>query len=330
MSPQEAAQKILAGQLVVFPTETVYGLGALASDQDAVRRIFEAKGRPAHNPLILHIADHEQLDELVHEVSPAAKKLIDCFWPGPLTICFKKKSTVSDLISGGLDTVCVRRPSHPLAHEFLTAVGKPVAAPSANISGKPSTTTSEDARKQLESKGVYFLDGGKTPLGIESTIVDCSGESVVLLRPGSITMEQLEQVLGEKVLDASEPSSVDHVRSPGQLLEHYAPQGELFVLYGSNEKRKGWMDHHVKTPSEWVLGTLSDQAPALSFKAVYFLTPAETDLHAYAAELYAFLNWCDQNDARHILLELPGSSDPLLPSLLNRLKKASRGHIISV
>jgi len=327
MSPQEAARKILEGKLVVFPTETVYGLGALSDNDEAVKKIFTVKGRPSHNPLILHIAENEQLEALVRRVSPAAQQLIDRFWPGPLTICFQKTDRVSDLVSAGLSTVCIRRPDHPIAHEFLSAVGKPVAAPSANISGKPSTTTYDDARAQLESKDVLFLEGGKTPLGLESTIVDCSGDKVKLLRPGSISRYELDQVLGNELEDHSAPA--DHISSPGQLLAHYAPAGKLIVLHGSRERRTAWIHEQIPHPSEWVLGTFADADDRPFFKC-YFLSDSEEQIASYASQLYAFLNWCDREKAENILLELPETPDPLIESIVNRLEKASRGHIVKV
>jgi len=326
MNPQEAAQKLFQGELVVFPTETVYGLGALASDDRAVLRIFQAKGRPPQNPLILHIADNEQLKDLTSEIPASAQKLIDHFWPGPLTICFKKSEKVSTLISAGLSTVCVRRPDHAIAREFLKSVGQAVAAPSANISGKPSTTTYEDARRQLEEKGVLFLDGGTTPLGIESTIIDCSEDTLKLLRPGSVSRDQIEDVLGGKIMVESEASSA-FVTSPGQLLEHYAPSGELVVLFGAKAQRDDWIQQHIEDPSEWHLGTFSEISRH-SFLDTFFLAEKERDLTSYAAKIYAFLNWSDLKNAKKILLELPNSTDPIVPTLLNRLQKASRGHIL--
>jgi len=326
MTSSEAAQKLLSGALVVFPTETVYGLGALASNDQAVRKIFEVKGRPSHNPLILHIADNSQLQELVREIPPHAQKLMERFWPGPLTICFKKSNKVSDLVSAGLPTVCIRQPDHPAAQELLKEAGEAIAAPSANLSGKPSTTSFEHAKEQLKQKGVYFLDGGKTPLGLESTVVDCSTETVRLLRPGMVSRTDLEECLRETIEDHSK-ASPDHISSPGQLLEHYAPQGELMVVYGDAAQRKKWIE--ALPGSADVLGTFADSSPAFQGKK-YELADTEANLQAYASELYFFLNWCDQEQAKKIILELPASSDPLIPALLNRLEKASRGHIVSL
>lgn len=327
MKVSEAAQKLLMGELVVFPTETVYGLGALASNEQAVRKIFEVKGRPAKNPLILHIAENDQLQDLVSEISPAAKKLIEHFWPGPLTICFKKSKHVSDLVTAGLPTVCVRRPDHDLAQQLLTLVGQPVAAPSANLSGRPSTTTFSDAKSQLEKKGVFFLDGENSPLGLESTIVDCSGKKVKLLRPGVIAKNDLERILAEEIDDETIASD-DRVTSPGQLLQHYAPAGELTVIFGNKQLRIKWISENIANPSEWVLGTFADEDTAIAKK--YLMADTDSDLETYAAELYRFLNWCDREQAKKILLELPKSNHRLQASLLNRLEKASGKRIIEL
>lgn len=324
MTAQEAAQKILSGELTVFPTETVYGIGALMSDERAVQKIFEAKGRPSKNPLIVHIAEVKQLDALVTEVPSAAKKLIEAFWPGPLTICFPKTKQVPDAVTAGLPTVCVRMPNHRLAQQFLREVGKPVAAPSANLSGRPSTTTFEDAKRQLAEKGVHFLDGGSTPLGIESTVVDCSREPVRLLRPGIISQRDIEEILGAPLIDES---NGEKISSPGQLLEHYAPQGHLTVLFGTRQQRREWIHQHGNGATLGYVGTL----PGLSPDALtYQLCQEEKDLETFAARLYEFLNWCDQESAKKIVLELPKSDHPLLPALLNRLEKASRGRILTM
>jgi len=325
MNIQEASKKLLAGDLVVFPTETVYGLGALANNDEAVQKIFDVKGRPAINPLIVHIADEEQLRALVSEIPETAKILMKRFWPGPLTICFRKSDKVSGLVTAGLPTVCVRRPDHAVAQQLLELVGVPVAAPSANLSGKPSTTTFDDAKKQLEKKGVFFLDGGASPLGLESTVVDCSRTPVRVLRPGAIDKAALEEALGEGVVEES--SSIT-ISSPGQLLDHYAPTGQLTVLFGAREARRAWISSQASSAgAELALGIVGN----LSTDAAHFLLAEdENDLPTYAQRLYRFLNWCDERGADKIILELPAGHHALLPALLNRLEKASRGHIVTL
>jgi|CXWL01.1.fsa_nt_gi L-threonylcarbamoyladenylate synthase len=325
MNIQEAAKKLLAGELVVFPTETVYGLGALISNDAAVKKIFAVKGRPSINPLIVHIADPLQLKMLVQEIPAAAQKLMEAFWPGPLTICFKKSSLVSDLVTAGLSTVCIRNPSHPMAHELLQSVNKPIAAPSANLSGRPSTTNFLDAKKQLEQQGVSILDGGASPLGLESTVIDCSNENIRLLRPGTITQQDLERALGEEIVDASNSQKIS---SPGQLLEHYAPHGNLQVICGQPEERHQWITKQSFPSGSTITYGIIGKTGSNPDKKSFLMAENDRDLATYAARLYQFLNWCDQEHSTHIILELPCSSDPLLKTLLNRLQKASRGNIV--
>lgn len=326
MTIQAAVNEILSGSLVVFSTETVYGLGALASNDEAVKRIFEIKGRPRHNPLILHIAANEQLDDLVQEIPETAKKLIAKFWPGPLTICFKKSEKVSDLVTANLATVCIRRPAHETTSEFLKKINEAVAAPSANLSGNPSTTTFADAKKQLEDKGVYFLDGADSVLGLESTIVDCSTEQIKLLRPGFIGVKELEAVLGEKILDESGEKKIS---SPGQLLAHYAPSGDLTVLLGDRKKRRQWFsDQKFDAKKKYAFGIVGKKFDLPG--KLFVLSESESDLNAYAAKLYQFLNYCDQIKAEQIFLELPDTVHPLLFPLINRLEKASRDNVFKL
>lgn len=324
MNPHTAAERLKAGDLVVFPTETVYGIGALASNDKAVNHIFKVKGRPQHNPLILHIAHKEQLSELVTEVPKSAQKLIETFWPGPLTICFRKSDKVSEVVTAGLPTVCVRNPDHPIAHDILKEVGEAVAAPSANLSGKPSTTRYEDAKRQLENKGVFFIEGGETTIGLESTVVDCTKEQVRILRPGSVSKVQLEECLKDDVLieDIN-----DQVASPGQLLEHYAPQAELTVIMGSRAARRAWL--HNKDLTDVTLGIVGNQG-SLHADELYCLGN-EGDMKTFANHLYEFLNTCDEVGSKKIYLEFPYlPKDHFFPALLNRLEKASRGNILNV
>jgi L-threonylcarbamoyladenylate synthase len=323
MTTQEAAQKLLNGDLVVFPTETVYGLGALASNDTAVQKIFKVKGRPQHNPLILHIANISQLDKLVKDISQTALKLMDHFWPGPLTICFEKSEAVSDLVTADLPTVCVRMPNHPIAQELLKEVGQAIAAPSANLSGKPSTTSFQDALRQLEQDAVSFIDGGDTPIGLESTVIDCHNDTVTLLRPGSISQEEIESVLGQAL---SSPSENSEIQSPGQLLSHYAPEGNLTVILGEREARREWISNHLRP--DLYLGLIGDPG-SLEDQFHEIMMMDETNLHEYSRRLYSFLNSCDRKHSQEIYLEMPTEeTHPLYQALLNRLKKASNGNII--
>ena len=227
-----ACRILQQGGLVAFPTETVYGLGANALSTEAVARIFRAKGRPADNPLIVHIAKTEQLSGLVTDVPARARLLMERFWPGPLTIVLPKSGRVPDAVSAGLDTVAVRMPSHPAAVRLLSACGLPVAAPSANTSGKPSPTTAQHVLDDLQGKIEAVLDGGSCSVGVESTVVDLTGEMPLLLRPGGITHEELERVLGEVRLNF-EYKEGETPRSPGVKYKHYAPRAEVYIVRGS-------------------------------------------------------------------------------------------------
>ncbi len=322
MNTTQAAQKLLQGELIVFPTETVYGLGAVASNAEAVQKIFEVKGRPQHNPLILHIFDRSQLDELVELVPDTAKNLMDHFWPGPLTICLKKHKNVSDLVTAGLDTVCIRMPDHPIAQELLKKTGEAVAAPSANLSGKPSTTRFKDAVAQLQQDAVYFLDGGNTQIGLESTVIDCSDDRIRVLRPGSISRADIETTLDTKIFHEENTK----ITSPGQLLQHYSPEGKLTVIIGKPEQRREWIQNNVdlKHSHLGLVGSFDEFNPTKH----QYLALTEEDFKSYAQQLYGFLNWCDRQSAQHIYLEFSDFSHPLTYTLLNRLKKASNGNII--
>lgn len=322
VSIARAAEELRKGNLVVFPTETVYGIGALAGNSKAVKKIFQAKGRPQKNPLIVHISSPRELSKLVAEIPEIAKKLMKKYWPGPLTLCFKKSSSLSHFVTAGLSTVCIRCPDHPIARALLKKVAEPLAAPSANLSGRPSATTGEDAKHHFKNrKGIFFLEGGASSLGLESTILDVSTKKPTLLRPGVISKEALEKFLGQKVII---PSS-KRISSPGQLLKHYAPKGKLIVLQGSLGKRRKWITHHVRPTSKTVIGVIGKP---ISGYDCWILSPSEKGYQLYGKNLYRFLNWCDEKMATSIFLELSSSHSDLLPALLNRLQKASRGRIV--
>ena len=235
---EKAADIIKNGGLVAFPTETVYGLGANALDADASKKIYEAKGRPSDNPLIAHIASLDTLEEIVEDVSDVAKKLIDKFWPGPMTLIFNKKPNVPDSTTGGLDTLAVRFPSNKIAMELIKSSGVPIAAPSANTSGKPSPTKGEHVIEDLDGKVDMIIDGGEVGLGLESTIIDVTDKPTIL-RPGFITQEMLEEVIKEVELDKTllaKPSDDFVPKAPGMKYRHYAPKTELVIVRGDAEK----------------------------------------------------------------------------------------------
>lgn len=236
---QRAAEIIKKGGLVAFPTETVYGLGANALDEAAVKRIYEAKGRPSDNPLIVHISSLPELKPLAEDINEQAEKLIDAFWPGPLTIIFKKRDIIPYATSGGLDTVAVRFPENPVARAFIRACGVPIAAPSANTSGKPSPTTAEHVKNDLDGRIDMILDGGSCRFGLESTIVDVSSGRAVLLRPGSVTVDMLKEVVGEIAIDKtilSRPDENLRPLAPGMKYKHYSPLCHIKIVTGEREK----------------------------------------------------------------------------------------------
>ncbi|MDD3168359.1 MAG: L-threonylcarbamoyladenylate synthase [Eubacteriales bacterium] len=244
----EAAEILAGGGLVAFPTETVYGLGANAMDRTAVVKIFEAKGRPGDNPLIVHIARASNIGELTPVLTPVIIRLIDNFWPGPLTIVLKKKPDVPDVTTGGLDTVAIRMPDDPVALELINKAGCPIAAPSANISGRPSPTRGEHVVTDLEGKVDAILIGSDCRIGIESTVLDMTGDVPTILRPGIITAENIEAVIGGKVAmdpalnQRKDPSGEEGEnftpKAPGMKYTHYAPKAEMTIIEGQIDRVK--------------------------------------------------------------------------------------------
>jgi len=230
---KEAARILRSGGLVAFPTETVYGLGGNALDEDAARKIYAAKGRPSDNPLIAHVSCVEEVAPLVKEIPEAGRKLMEAFWPGPLTMIFPKSEKVPYGTTGGLDTVAIRMPDDPVANRLIALAGVPVAAPSANTSGRPSPTTADHVWQDMNGRIDMIIDGGPVGIGVESTIVDVSSAVPAVLRPGAITMEMLEEVLGEVSVDPAilGPLSADvRPKAPGMKYKHYAPKADLTLV----------------------------------------------------------------------------------------------------
>jgi len=229
-----ASRLLSDGELVAFPTETVYGLGAHALDAEAVRGIFAAKGRPADNPLIVHIHDRSQLDGIC-EVNDIALRLMDAFWPGPLTIILPRRTTVPNVVTANLDTVAVRMPSHPVAMALLKACNLPIAAPSANLSGKPSPTSSQHVFTDMNGRIPLIIDGGESDVGLESTVISLAGDKPCILRPGGVTKAMLEAVIGEVDLAGSILRPLEKgekALSPGMMYRHYSPDGQVTLIEG--------------------------------------------------------------------------------------------------
>ncbi len=231
---QEAAKLLRSGECVAFPTETVYGLGADATNQAAVQKIYEAKGRPSDNPLIVHIARREQMDPFVASYPVKAIQLMEKFWPGPLTVILPlKKDSLATNVSAGLSTVGVRMPEHPVSLALIDAANIPVAAPSANRSGKPSPTTASHVIEDLDGKIAGIIDGGATGVGLESTVIDCSLDIPVILRPGGVTKEQIEQIIGPVDIATNNTKETEKPKAPGMKYTHYAPKAPVYLIEGS-------------------------------------------------------------------------------------------------
>ena len=247
----KAAKIINDGGLVAFPTETVYGLGADGLNETAVKKIYVAKGRPSDNPLILHIQDKKEVLPLVLEINETAKKLMDTFWPGPMTLVFKKSAIVPSVISGGLDTVAIRLPENEIARELIALAKKPIAAPSANTSGKPSPTKASHVFDDLNNKIDMIIDGGSCNIGLESTVIDVTTLSPVILRPGGVTFEDIFEIFPDVTYDKHLTLDVitDTVqpKSPGMKYKHYAPKGELYILDGNLDEIKSYIGARYDT-----------------------------------------------------------------------------------
>jgi L-threonylcarbamoyladenylate synthase len=309
-----AASLLQRGQLVAFPTETVYGLGANALDAVAVQRIYEAKGRPSHNPLIVHVADTASAQRLVTVWPEAAERLARRWWPGPLTIVLPKAIGIPAEVTAGLGTVALRVPAHPVALALLRACGFPLAAPSANRSGEISPTTALHVAGGLGERVPMILDGGSTAVGIESTVVDLSGPDPTLLRPGMISRDELEEEIGTVSL-ATAPSEADAPRpSPGMLDRHYAPKARLILLSG-----EGLMPSSIEAGAR--IGALMRSAAPPEGTSMVITLP--DDAVQYAHELYDALHRLDAAGATVILVEPPPAM-AAWDGIRDRLERAAR------
>ena len=324
---QKAAQYLQKGELVAIPTETVYGLGANGLDPTAVAKIFAAKGRPQDNPLILHIADAKELDKLCHHIPEAAFKLADAFWPGPLTIVLPAKDIVPKCTTAGLPTVAVRCPDCEVTREIIRLAGVPVAAPSANLSGKPSTTTAEHVYHDHNGKLPLIVDGGACRVGVESTIIDLTETPPRLLRPGGITPEQLADVLGEITVDKAVTAQIDKdavVKAPGMKYRHYAPDCQVLIVSGSEEAASRYIHNHFVSGDrvlcfEEELPLYADCAP-LSYGK-------KAQVETLSAGLFAALRELDDPAIKTVYARCPVGGG-IAYAVQNRLKKAAAFQII--
>ncbi len=320
----DAANFLRKNEVVALPTETVYGLGGNAESDEAVAKIFAAKGRPGDNPLIIHIADREQLTRFVADVPAMAETLMDAFWPGPLTIIFKRKEGVlSEKATAGLDSVGVRMPDHPVARALLKTCGLPIAAPSANSSGKPSPTNAQHVLDDLNGKIAGVLDGGPTGVGVESTVVDCTESIPVILRPGGVTKEQLEAVVGEVQEDAALKDVAAKPKAPGMKYQHYAPNAPLYMVSGTKEFLQSLVTKKQKEGLR--VGVLTTEENVDSYHADIVLACGNRSaLETVATALYDTLRRFNQENVDIIYSEM-FPNEGVGHAIMNRLQKAA-GH----
>jgi L-threonylcarbamoyladenylate synthase len=317
---ERAAEVLRGGALVAFPTETVYGLGAHALDPEAVERIYRAKGRPSYNPLIVHVADADAARNLAGEWPEAAERLAARFWPGPLTLVVPKSPAIPDAVSAGLATVALRVPAHPVAHALLRAAGIPVAAPSANRSTQVSPTTAEHVRRGLGDRVDLILDGGPCPVGIESTVLSLAGPVPTVLRPGTISIDELRAVIGDVETVSADPRGKAARPSPGMMDRHYAPRAEV-VMTTNFDALIGDMGIDAdRVPARIAIlhlhGSLPDGVHGVKMPA---------DAKAYASRLYAALHELDERGFDRILVE-PVPETPEWAGVRDRLRRAATPH----
>ena len=326
-TPAVAAEIIRKDGLVAIPTETVYGLGANGLSEEAVAKIFVAKGRPQDNPLILHICGPEQIGLFCQDIPESAYCLAEKFWPGPLTMVLPARDCVPKRTTGGLDTVAVRCPDNDVTREIIRLAGVPVAAPSANISGKPSTTTAQHVLHDHEGKIDAVVDGGPCRVGLESTIVDLTGDRPRLLRPGGVTPEELLEVLGDLVIDKAVTAQIDKdavVKAPGMKYKHYAPDCDVVIVSGSREKAAAYIKNHYETGDrvlcfEEELELYQDCAPLAYGR--------EDAVETLSAGLFAALRELDEAGIARVYARCPVGGG-VAYAVQNRLKKAAAFRII--
>lgn len=331
---ERAGTIIREGGLVAFPTETVYGLGGDALNPESSRKIYAAKGRPSDNPLIVHIADIADLEKIVQSVPESARVLADKFWPGPLTMIFQKHEIVPKETTGGLDTVAVRYPNHKTALSFIRAAGGYVAAPSANTSGRPSPTTGTHVYEDLHGKIEMLLDSGSVGIGLESTIVDLTGEIPVILRPGYITEEMLSDVLGQVEMDQTILNVTEGIRpkAPGMKYKHYAPRGELTIVSGANDKVISYINEQIieKQKEGYKVGVIGTAELIKEYcPCVHKNIGSRNDKAVIARNLYEILREFDAENVDYMYTE-SFETIGMGQAIMNRLLKAAGHRVVEV
>ncbi len=337
---EEAARILRNGGLVAFPTETVYGLGANALDEEAARKIYEAKGRPSDNPLIAHVARKEDVEQLVSHIPEAGQKLMDAYWPGPLTLVFPKSGIVPYGTTGGLETVAIRMPSDTIANRLIALAGVPIAAPSANTSGRPSPTTAEHVYQDMNGKIEMIVDGGPVVIGLESTIVDVSGDVPSMLRPGAVTIEMLRETLGTVEIDPAitGPLKADvKPKAPGMKYRHYAPKAELMLVESSEEvdgqKRVAEKIMELakeKLEAGYRVGIIcTDESREYYTEGIVRSLGLRAKEETIAHNLFAVLREYDDLAVDYIFSE-SFSKEALGQAIMNRLTKAAGYHVLKL
>lgn len=329
---KQAARILKEGGLAAFPTETVYGLGADALNALAADKIYKAKGRPSDNPLIVHIGDISAVDAIARDISESARKLMEKFWPGPLTLILKKEDIVPLKTTGGLDTVAVRMPSHPVALALIRESGLYIAAPSANTSGKPSPTTGKHVADDLEGRIDMIIDAGAVGVGLESTIVDVTTSEPVILRPGYVTKEMLEQVIGEVREDKAFTDADSRPKAPGMKYRHYAPKAELVIVDGQidlviKEINRIAGEKINKGIKVGIIAT-QESLPFYKYGKVISVGSRKNE-DTIAHNLYSVLREFDETDVELIYCE-SFSNKNLGQAISNRLTKAASNHVIDL
>lgn len=329
---EQAGKLIAEGELVAFPTETVYGLGGDALDPDASRKIYAAKGRPSDNPLIVHIAEFDDMKRVAREVPEQARKLADAFWPGPLTMIVWKSDAVPEATTGGMQTVAVRMPNHPVALELIRRSGCLIAAPSANTSGRPSPTEAQHVAEDLSGKIAMILDGGPVGIGIESTIIDLTEEKPMILRPGYITPEMLSEVLQEEVVIDPGIIAADDTRkpkAPGMKYKHYAPKAEMIIVDGTQDAvidKINELTAAKRAEGKKVAVIATDETKERYDAQIILSMGRRSDEDAIAQHLYKILRECDELDVGEIYSEC-FQTPRIGQAIMNRLLKAA-GHTV--
>lgn len=321
----DAAKCLKNGGLVVFPTETVYGLGADAFNQNAIDGIYKAKGRPSDNPLIIHISDIKSLDNLVRCIPECAVKLMDKYWPGPMTLIFKKNKNVIDRVTAGLDTVAIRFPSNEIARLLIKKSGVYVAAPSANLSGSPSPTVARHVIDDLNGRVDYIITSDECEIGLESTVIDVSGDVPVILRPGAITLEMVREIHPDAYMDKGLSDENEKPKCPGMKYTHYSPKAQVIVVCGDNQNRKEYIKRCLKNTSNCAVMSYSGG----DYTDACCVINAGNNMEQYAKSLFYNLRTFDEKGAKTVYAEFC-IEQGIGEAVKNRLFKSAGFNIVYV